>query len=261
MAQQQVNNANGFIGSGDKLTLATQNLVNSQQGTVQSETQSNIHAKEIDNNKGQLLAGKDILLTTNALYSEKGNVSAKNVNIQADTINNIEGKIIGQDKLTIALNNLLNNTRGKLLTNNTLTVSGQGDIHNQKGILQSSENSTVALENIHNEQGKIVAGQQFTINSKNKLDNMQGEINAELLTITADKLNNQQGNIATKDLDITSNQTINNRQGLVEAGQKFIATTQRDWDNQQGVTQAGLSMTVSAKTLIIQKDNYNQVVS
>ncbi|MBG3015522.1 hemagglutinin repeat-containing protein [Proteus mirabilis] len=250
VAQQQVNNANGFIGSGDKLTLATQNLVNSQQGTVQSETQSNIHAKEIDNNKGQLLAGKDILLTTNALYSEKGNVSAKNVNIQADTINNIEGKIIGQDKLTIALNNLLNNTRGKLLTNNTLTVSGQGDIHNQKGILQSSENSTVALENIHNEQGKIVAGQQFTINSKNKLDNMQGEINAELLTITADKLNNQQGNIiATKDLDITSNQTINNRQGLVEAGQKFIATTQRDWDNQQGVTQAGLSMTVSAKNI------------
>ncbi|MBG3014627.1 hemagglutinin repeat-containing protein [Proteus faecis] len=245
-----LNNSQGIIAAGKALTLSTQGDLNNKKGTIQSENLFNLFAKNIDNQEGQLLSSKNMALTTETLMSDKGNISAKTLSLQANTIRNIAGKIIGQEKLDITANKSLDNTLGTILTNKDLSLTNSGDINNQQGILQSGGNAKIEAQNLQNSQGKILAGQQITLNSQEKLDNQTGEISAKSLVITTNQLANQQGKlVATQNLELTSHQSINNTLGLLEAGQHLMAKTHGIWNNQRGVTQAESQVVAHANTL------------
>lgn len=245
-----LDNTQGFIAAGRALTLLTQGNLNNTKGIIQSENTLELTAKSnINNQEGQLLSGNQMTLKADALTSAKGNISAKTLALQANSVSNIAGKIIGQEALDITANQSLDNTQGAIVTNKNLSLTTHGDVNNRVGILQSGENVKVEAQSLKNSHGKILAGQQIILSSQDKLDNQNGEISGKSLVITTNQFINQQGKfVATQNLALTAHQSINNILGLLEAGQHLTVKTQGQWTNQQGVTQAGKQVIAQANT-------------
>ncbi|NBL89375.1 hemagglutinin repeat-containing protein [Proteus sp. G2673] len=248
--QKTLTNTQGFIGAGKALTLSAQSDLNNQAGIVQSESLFNLVANHIDNQEGQLLSGHQMKVKAASLSSSKGNISAKEIDLNANTVSNVAGKIIGQDRLTLTTHQLLDNTQGTLLTNKALVLLNENNLINDNGLIQSGEITKIDAQNISNNQGKLLAGQQITLTTPKNLDNQKGEISAKSLAVTTDQLTNQQGKlVATDNLDLIAHQSLNNTHGLLEAGKTLKITTAGRWNNQEGITQAGHQIIASADTI------------
>ncbi|ODQ07997.1 hemagglutinin repeat-containing protein [Shigella sp. FC1655] len=248
--QKTLTNTQGFIGAGKALTLSAQGGLNNQAGIVQSESLFKLVANHIDNQEGQLLSGHQMKVKAASLISSKGNISAKEIDLNANTVSNVAGKIIGQDRLTLTTHQLLDNTQGTLLTNKALVLLNKNNLINDNGLIQSGEIAKIDAQNISNNQGKLLAGQQITLTTPKNLDNPKGEISAKSLAVTTDQLTNQQGKlIATDNLDLIAHQSLNNTHGLLEAGKTLKITTAGRWNNQEGITQAGHQIIASADTI------------
>ncbi|WP_272927254.1 hemagglutinin repeat-containing protein [Proteus sp. G2670] len=248
--QKTLTNTQGFIGAGKALTLSAQGDLNNQAGIVQSESLFNLVANHIDNQEGQLLSGHQMKVKAASLSSSKGNISAKEIDLNANTVSNVAGKIIGQDRLTLTTHQLLDNTQGTLLTNKALVLLNENNLINDNGLIQSGKITKIDAQNISNNQGKLIAGQQITLTTPKNLDNQKGEISAKSLAVTTDQLTNQQGKlVATDNLDLIAHQSLNNTHGLLEAGKTLKITTAGRWNNQEGITQAGHQIIASADTI------------
>ena len=251
VARQQVNNTKGFIGSGDKLTLATQNLVNNQQGTVQSDTKLTIDAKRVDNQTGKIASGEQLVLNTTAdLDNQGGTVYGRQVAVNADTVNNQQGRVVGENTVDIKAKNTLNNTLGKVITNETLTASVGQQLTNQTGLLQSGNQASITANSLDNRDGQVLSGKDLGIVTAAQIDNAQGEISSQNVNINTARLDNQAGKvIATQTLTLTSQGDINNQAGLLEAGNQLTLDGQGDVNSQKGTLQAGKQANLSAQNI------------
>lgn len=194
-----VNNTTGYI-AGGLLTLQTPTLIN-KQGLIATEG--------------------DLSFTQSVLDNQEGGISARNLSIDSEQINNQSGRLLASQTLN-AQAAQVNNQGGILSAGGQMTVQG-GTLNNQAGLVQG-KNTTIISDSINNQntldannsQG-IFATETLTINSTDLL-NQTGRMAAGSVTTTAQNLNNTSGSIQAQiGLNVTGS-TLNNTQGSMAAG-------------------------------------------
>lgn len=220
-----INNQGKIIhaGQGQLSLAASENLTNA--GEISSAGKISISGSNLNNQGGKLYNSNNQSITIDVAglvnNTEALIESAGALNLKAASLNNDKGKIsaLGQAASTITLAGDLNNGRGGLVQSNadifTVTVMS---LANQGGtILHAGEQQLLIASQgvLNNDTGKILANNKLQLlagNSalKQNLNNRDGSIRANQLSLDALELNNQGGTIEANKLAIKTQADVNN---------------------------------------------------
>ncbi|MFI7825124.1 hypothetical protein ACFMJK_17680, partial [Acinetobacter baumannii] len=261
--QQNLNNQNGQINSGNTLQISTNGL-NNQQGLITAQGDLGINAVQLIDNRQTYL---------NATLPElaQGIQSLGQVVLQTSELNNEQGQVIAGNGLTIQAPKVNNSNAGLLASGRDLLIDsvGQaGTINNQKGKISANQNISLntglmsgsQLDN--SQQGLISAAKQVKIISQN-IDNSNNDqnqgIQAGQIEIAASTLNNSAGRIsAEQQLNLNILDNLNNTKGLISSLDQLTIQGQQDnnrliVNNQQGTIIAGEEGSLTAGLNILAK--------
>ena len=208
--------------SADSTTTTTADPVVLDAGHIQV-------AKGIDNS-GQILSSGAITADISDSLTNSGTIrTAQNLTTQSHTLTNT-GTIAGQSGVQLNTQQLSNS--GQLTAQ---SLNAQANNLRNSGQIQADTLTLKANDILDNTQGSIQS-EQLTLNTP-QLNNTQGLINTGEgnLTLANNQLNNTSGHILSKQLTL-NNQTLNNTRGII--GAQSIQITSQDINNDQGLIQA-----------------------
>ncbi|HMW47468.1 MAG TPA: filamentous hemagglutinin N-terminal domain-containing protein, partial [Cellvibrionaceae bacterium] len=237
-----LNNAQGEVvtPSGD-LQLNAADL-NNQQGVLQSQAAVRLTADTLDNTQGTLAAkGGEIsrLALTQTLTNGGGNLTSASgtTEISAKTLDQtakatgLAGGVIeftgsGNHQITA---DQINNQGGQINNRGASLAIKAQDLHNQNGTLRSGQKTDTT---------SATSATQLTLNVSGALDNQQGRVLSDSLSLTAGSLDNSNGYI---DAQSTQGKTLialtgdaQNGQGTLLSRQNELDITTANWQNNQG---------------------------
>ncbi len=171
-----VDNRAGLIQADNALTLRAASLDNSGTLTMDGDPSKGVLAKVIDiladrvgNQTGSVRAREDLTLAAKDLDNTGGEiVSQGNARILADGLNNAEGKLLADKRLTVT----------------TKVLQGLGT-------LQSAGDLSFQYAGSLSQEGDIASGRDLALSVGGDMDNRARISAVRDLTITADSLNNQ----------------------------------------------------------------------
>ena len=257
-----------------RVDVKVKGALNNQAGTLGAGTSLNVHAASLDNRQagklgsdGQLKATIDGLLDNQA----KGQVLAKGaMELRAGRLDNREGRLTGQDLLTLHSDNVdnrggvilsqkdlqlnvgeLDNKQGSLSSKAALSFFGQ-QLRNQKGLVSAAGPLRLTADNVQNAAGRIAsqADLQATIGV---LAQQGGELVAQdELSLSGASLDNREGGLvgATKALKLTVD-AVDNRAGEISSQSSIDFKAQR-LDNSAGKLIAGTALELAVAHVINQ---------
>lgn len=263
--------------------IAAENVSNT--GSIISE--GNIVLKELNNNAGTI-EGKNINIeNTGTLNNQLGNIKVFDndsvLYIQAENIQNVDGKIQSQGQLELNIfnsftlegnytgNNLLKITAISLSTNTDIENGGDivlnlsGDFLNNNKFI-SGNNITVNAMNLINNKTLGSAG-GFTADLSGKMDNFGSIIlgNRDNMITAAENINNSGYLTSQNNLTINSKDLINNGQiasgniltlnsenilngnySLIYSNNDMMITLKEDFINNKGEVHSGNNIEIKA---------------
>ncbi|MHC8378382.1 hemagglutinin repeat-containing protein [Pseudomonas sp. MDT1-16] len=213
-----LNNQDGFISAPGQLLLKNLANVNSRNGEISSEEAFLLAAKQLDNSDGQLLSNQKLTLQIdNALTSVKGKIAAATLQVRAASLDTSAGKMLSDGDLQITVDGLLSNQ------NQDLT----------KGLIKATGQLTLNSNGLNNLGGNLFGGTGISI---------------DLGTVSAD-LNNQDGLINTKGvLSIAHLRDLNNQKGEISSVHSF-SLSGNQLDNRGGNLISNDQLTLNAASL------------
>ncbi|KAB1991368.1 two-partner secretion domain-containing protein, partial [Haemophilus parainfluenzae] len=249
-SQGKIQANNAILIANAELALITPTSLETQHSDVKAEK---ITTKQRSlNTKGatweQTGTGELKLDVADTLHNSGGTFKTQgDLTVNAQGVNNQQGRLIAKDKLTI------NTERGKLDSTQGLLVAEQdiainsGELINDGGLIQSNQNVAINTQgqslsnkqtltdaqdkgivalgevniqagNVVNRQGRIVSVGKQIINVAN-VDNQQGLVyTQDNSTLNAKNLSNDEGSIrAVKQADITLSDNLNQQNGAIKA--------------------------------------------
>ena len=249
-SQGKIQANNAILIANAELALITPTSLETQHSDVKAEK---ITTKQRSlNTKGatweQTGTGELKLDVADTLHNSGGTFKTQgDLIVNAQGVNNQQGRLIAKDKLTI------NTERGKLDSTQGLLVAEQdiainsGELINDGGLIQSNQNVAINTQgqslsnkqtltdaqdkgivalgevniqagNVVNRQGRIVSVGKQIINVAN-VDNQQGLVyTQDNSTLNAKNLSNDEGSIrAVKQADITLSDNLNQQNGAIKA--------------------------------------------
>ncbi|QXH78669.1 hemagglutinin repeat-containing protein [Pseudomonas salmasensis] len=269
-----LSNTAGQVLGDVSLDVKVKGALNNQAGTLGAGTSLNVQAASLDNRQagklgsdGQLKATIDGLLDNQA----KGQVLAKGaMELRAGRLDNREGRLTGQDLLTVHSANVdnrsgvilsqkdlqlhvgeLDNQHGSLNSKAALGFAGQ-QLRNQKGLVSAVGPLRLTADTVQNAAGRIAsqADLQATIGV---LAQQGGELVAQNeLSLSGTSLDNREGGLvgATKALKLTVD-AVDNRAGEISSQSSIDFKAQR-LDNSAGKLIAGTALELAVAHVINQ---------
>lgn len=238
----------------DLLTVESQRHVYAQQAEIRAGRWQ-ITADSLFSQGGiwsQAGAGESRFSLTGALDNTDGSIEASQLSLSAAALNNLRGRMVALDNGAQhwRVSGLLSNQYGVLGSNGSLQLDA-GRLDNLQGTLQSQSDLTLLTQQgVSNDRGKLLAGGSLALNSQGVLSNQGGEIRAQSLQLTAQGLNNAQGQVTSQGrLQLSARGSIDNQQGLLEAGEALDVSTGGNWDNRGGSAVGVQQASVSAGSL------------
>ncbi|EOR07411.1 hypothetical protein F896_01784 [Acinetobacter genomosp. 15BJ] len=245
---QQLHNQRGLIASAGKTTIQAQQFEN-QSGQVSSQTDLLIEQKNsagVLNNQGQIQALKNVQINVDQVNnsgSASHIVAGDQLAIQAQRIdnrdNNVKDVIGGLDAKNIQLNaQELNNQVGAIRASDTANLTIQSQLNNQQGSISSL--------------GQLNIGQaEQSLN----IDNTAGELLAQQqLNIQANELINQGKIISLGDAEISLKQNYTqHKDSELKANGSMKLSSEKDIINQSEIS-AGKQLHLNAQNILNQKD-------
>ncbi|MDU4961607.1 MAG: hemagglutinin repeat-containing protein [Sporomusaceae bacterium] len=229
-------NQNATIGAAGPLTITTAGNLDNRQGTILSEAAAQLNANRVDNHQGRIEAGN-------------------NLSIQANqAVANQEGLIRSGETLSI-ITNTLDNSRtqgqdqGLEAVRHTLTANV---LDNHRGHMLAEQDADITgASRLDNTQGRISAGHDLTISNSNPafaVTNTDGSLTAGSdLSVSARSLSFDGSLQAGNHLRVSVNTDIDNS-GELLAGGDLTLTTQNDIRN-SGLLGAGQTLTVNGRNI------------
>lgn len=248
-SQGKIQANNAILIANAELALTTPTSLETQYSDVKAE-KITIKQRSL-NTKGatweQTGTGELKLDVADTLHNSGTFKTQGNLTVNAQGVNNQQGRLIAKDKLTV------NTERGKLDSTQGLLVAEQdiainsGEFINDGGLIQSNQNVAINTQgqslsnkqtltdaqdkgivalgevniqagNVVNRQGRIVSVGKQIINVAN-VDNQQGLVyTQDNSTLNAKNLSNDEGSIrAVKQADITLSDSLNQQNGAIKA--------------------------------------------
>ncbi|ALX95979.1 hypothetical protein AV650_21630 [Serratia fonticola] len=235
-------------------TVNSQDNVYSQQAQVRAGSWQ-ITADSLFNQAGiwsQVGTGESRFALTGALDNTDGSIEAQQLSLNSATLNNLRGRLVALDGTAQhwRVSGLLANQSGVVGSNGSLQLD-LGTLDNQQGTLQSQSHLALTTQQgVDNRQGKLLSGASLTLNNQGELNNRAGEIRGQNLQLSTLALNNAQGQIISQaGLRLDALQSIDNQQGLIEAGEALDVSTAGHWDNRKGTMLGATQAKVTADSL------------
>lgn len=298
----QLENTRGYIAAIGSANIAAQNI-NNNSGQINSQADLNIHQQtsggRIDNLAGQIqaqqnvslnsdtinnsgvgshiVAGEKLTATANQFINAQtkdstvlGGLDAKNIEINALTLDNQAGVIRASDNAILNINNQLSNQLGSISSLNTLSIGTANktlNLNNTDGELLAKNQLNLKANELIN-KGKIVSegnvdidlkqsythtlADQISANGTLKLSTEQDLINQSELTagqkveLNAKNIQNQTGtSISSNETHLIAQDTLHN-QGLIN-GELTHIQANRVWND--GARIYGTHVAIQANTL------------
>jgi filamentous hemagglutinin len=232
-----LNNTNGTIATNSaNLNLSADTLTNTD-GKIQHAGTGTLHvtANTLNDQRGQIVSNNALVIDAGAVDHRAASTAAKNINLNAASLNNTEGAIVQTG-------------------NGAMAVSVTQGLDNTAGTLASNGNLTVAAQSLTNNQGQVSALGDLTTNlntTTGVLSNLQGLVAAKgNVTITAASVDNTLGTLVSVDnnLSITTTGATTNDSGKIQAAQDIT------------LNNAGLSNTRTTNALATSRTPYGSII-
>lgn len=256
LAAQSLDNSEGKLLSDQALTLKIDQALVNIKGVI-AAAGLNAQAARLDNTEGVLNSSKDLTLAVaGAWLNTDGEVSSAGASvIDAMTLNNRNGQVLGDvslalttrgalanhggtlgagQRLQVTASSVDNSQSGSLVSDGSVTVQVGGLLDNQaKGRVLSKGNMTLQAGSFDNRGGVLNSKQAQTLTGQS-LKNQGGLVSAVgPLRLTLDTADNTKGRIASQaDLDATVG--VLNQQGGELVAQGNLSLSGNDLDNRNG---------------------------
>lgn len=233
-AQSIINQAGSIEFNSGDITLTSETLNNQSGLIVQAANNAEIaiNSQVLNNDlgiiytQGQLVVGSDSTLTN--MSNQQGTISANQLSINANNIDNLQGVLSSQELLTISSANLTN-TQGEILTNGALVINNNALIDNTNGVI-AGDDFNINSADVINNVGVIkstgdtdsLASALILTNTLNSFDGLIASNNNNLL-ITANNLS--LGSIThsgTGDLTLTGTEQLTFNNTVTSNGTAYI---------------------------------------
>ncbi|WP_256584600.1 filamentous hemagglutinin N-terminal domain-containing protein [Pseudomonas sp. GZJR-8] len=265
------NHAAGALVSQGKQTLSAASL-NNDQGIISGQADVDLTvAGRLDNgNSGLISAGQqlDFNNAQSEILNRGGQISAANISLTGQSLDNSGGQLISQGTLEGTLSGALinaNNARlasgaalllnaasldnrgGQLVSQDRLDLTlANGDLDNSaKGTLASQKDLLIKLlaGDIHNQQDGLIYSQKGKLDlAAQALNNQKGTLQSQTenrLRLSG-ALNNQGGRVdsLSGNLDLEAASVTNTAGGILNSSKGWIKLVTGLFDNGSGITQA-----------------------
>ena len=258
----QLDNTQGQIQAKKTLTFASQNLSNDQ-GQISAEhiqlNQQNklmnsgtIYAEQylkIENshtvNQGLIASGKDTSILSKNLTSSKGSTLAAGLAV--------DGKLKEAGDLTVQVDTAVIN--GNVFAGKAVVIQAKQDLDVSEAIIHVQEVELNSKEgSIITQKAKIQAKNTAKIDAKQQLNNQDGQLIADTLSLKGSSLNNQSGIIqqtGESQLDLSFADSIHNQAGQIAANAAQLNIQAGTLNNESGqISHAGQNgLTIHAQQI------------
>lgn len=279
---QHTNNNQGKINSQSNLTISQQSSggrIDNLAGQIQAQKNVNLNVDTLNNSgvASHIVAGEKLTVNTQTLLNAQtkdstvlGGLDAKNIEIDAQELDNQFGAIRASENATLniqkqmsnqsgsissldslsigTLNKTLNvnNMGGELLAKNQLNLKANELINKGKMISEGNVDIDIKQSYTHTQDDQIAANGTLKFNTDNDLIN-QSELTAgQKLELSAKNIKNESGaSISSNETHLTAQDTVHN-QGLIN-GELTHIQADRVWND--GARIYGTQVSIQAKTL------------
>jgi filamentous hemagglutinin len=281
-----LNNTNGTIATNSaNLNFSADSLTNTD-GKIQHAGTGTLHvtANTLNDQRGKIVSNNALFIDAGVVDHRAASTAAKNINLNAASLNNTEGAIVqtGNGAMAVSVTQGLDNTAGTLASNGNLTVAAQsltnnqgqvsalgdlttnlntttGVLSNLQGLVAAKGNVTITAASVDNTLGTLVSvDNNLSITTKGATTNDSGKIQAaQDITLNNAGLSNTRmtnalatsstpyGSIIGRNVGINTNtQTLNNAGGTIAASQTANLQTGA-FNNNGGLVQTGSDLTIN----------------
>ena len=226
-----LDNRDGALGSGRSLNLKAASLDNREAGALVSDGNLTAHISGTLDNRN------------------KGDISAKGaVDLQAGTLLNSDGKVIGKSTLAVR-SDVADNRGGVIQAEQQLTLNVAQLDNREKGVISGKAGLTYVGTRLDNSGGLVSAVGPVNLTAA-EIQNAAGRISSQSDLLATIGLLQQQGGalVAQGNLSLTG-KTLDNRNGGLVGTTKALTLSVDDVDNRSGEISSNLLMNVKGLRL------------
>ncbi|MGW7773211.1 two-partner secretion domain-containing protein [Pseudomonas machongensis] len=251
----QLNNGAGLVAA-QNLTLQALDLLN-QDGTLQARTALQAQlGGQLDNRRGQLLAGAAAQVQADSVNNQQGRLASQGslALTTAALDNSAQGRIGAEQGLTLDLQHgHWNNATGLLQSPGPLVLRNLATLSNRGGEISSLGSYTLSADSLDNQDGKLLSEQTLILRIAQLLDNSRAWVAANRLDVQAATLLNTDGKVqAREQLDLRAAGALDNQRGELSA--RTLQATAATLDNRAGRVQGDRQLTLDSQAAL---DNRN----
>ncbi|MEY1425676.1 hemagglutinin repeat-containing protein [Morganella morganii] len=249
-----LNLKNADVSASGTLTAVAPDGIDNRSGKLTAGALQ-LTARKLDNTQGQIIqTGTDDLKLDHkdGIINKDGTIAANSntITLNADSINNQKGRIQHAGTGTISITTPdFTGQHGVIVSNGHLMMKG-GNYQ-----LDNSETSartiTGEMNSLSHRDGKMVQRDSgaLTLAVQHALDNTQGVIAGQHLTLSAESLNNQRGKLqGSAEAQLTVTGKTDNREGELRGG-KQLTLSARELDNTRGTVAGHENAALTTNTL------------
>ncbi|MFW1736999.1 hemagglutinin repeat-containing protein [Acinetobacter sp. ULE_I046] len=192
------------------------------------------------------------------INNQQGTLSAKDLKLNATSLDNSQGHILhtGTDQLDLNFSQSLNNQSGEIRSNAAQVNLNTTSLNNTAGQLihAGTGQLDIQVDQLQGNQGKILSNGQLQLQA-GILDLSQGVTSAEHIILKANQLNHQQGQLIQRGkqspLTLAIQQQLNNQLGFIQS-QTILNMDTGALNNQGGTlsTAQGQDLNLKVKALL-----------
>jgi filamentous hemagglutinin len=230
LSAQNLDNTGKSLIAGRNLTVSTAQTLSNQGGTLSGQTTA-ITAGTLDNrNSGRVLGNATLNVTANQLFNTEGVIhSSGHLTGSFGQLDNSNGEFSssGLTRLNAAT---VNNRSGQILGDLGLNIDLSGALDNRDGVLGSGQLVSLQAASLDNRDGGVlVSDGSLTVRLRGALDNRnKGEITAKgAIDAQAGSLDNRDGKVIGKTTLALRSDTSDNRTGVIQADQQLTLNVDR----------------------------------
>ena len=230
LSAQNLDNTGKSLIAGRNLTVSTAQTLSNQGGTLSGQTTA-ITAGTLDNrNSGRVLGNATLNVTANQLFNTQGVIhSSGHLTGSFGQLDNSNGEFSssGLTRLNAAT---VNNRSGQILGDLGLNIDLSGALDNRDGVLGSGQLVSLQAASLDNRDGGVlVSDGSLTVRLRGALDNRnKGEITAKgAIDAQAGSLDNRDGKVIGKTTLALRSDTSDNRTGVIQADQQLTLNVDR----------------------------------
>lgn len=230
-------------------------MLDNQRGNINSFNNAQLNTAEITNDSGQIRISSDLDIQAKNLSQQNGLITAGKATLALSELNSSQNSEISANEINLNADKVINQ-HSRLQAEKSFTLEDKQGITNQNGII-ASKTASLAINThqstLDNANGTLFVNQSLNIQS-GKIDNRAGLISAKQTEINTqqhqiDNRNTQaenKGIIGVDKLSLNNLSSLNNEQGFIHSNKQLDVSVASNINNQQGILNSNEGLTLNA---------------